>query len=49
MNRPEELDAGLIVVGMTRHGFQNYFREWWHYQFNGGAAAATHDVPIGRR
>jgi D-alanyl-D-alanine dipeptidase len=33
---------------MTRHGFQNYFREWWHYQFRGGAPA-TYDVPIKAR
>jgi D-alanyl-D-alanine dipeptidase len=25
---------------MRRHGFRNYFREWWHFSY--GAAPATH-------
>lgn len=34
---------------MSRHGFHNYFREWWHFEYRGGAAAVIHDVPIGVR
>lgn len=35
-----------LKAAMTRHGFQNYFREWWHYQFSGGAPPATYDAVI---
>jgi D-alanyl-D-alanine dipeptidase len=39
-----------LVAAMSRHGFHNYFREWWHFEFRGGAAAATiYDTPIGPR
>lgn len=38
-----------LVAEMSRHGFRNYFREWWHFEFRGGAAPAIYDVPIGER
>ncbi len=40
-----------LVAAMRRHGFRNYFREWWHFELRGGAAAATvtYDVAIGAR
>jgi D-alanyl-D-alanine dipeptidase len=34
---------------MSRHGFHNYFREWWHFEFRGGAAPVIYDTPIGAR
>jgi len=34
---------------MTKHGFHNYFREWWHFEYRGGPEPVTYDVPIGPR
>ncbi len=30
---------------MERHGFRNYFREWWHYEYR-NAPRRTYDFPI---
>jgi D-alanyl-D-alanine dipeptidase len=38
-----------FAEAMSRHGFRNYFREWWHFEFRGGAPAVIYDVPIGPR
>jgi D-alanyl-D-alanine dipeptidase len=44
-NNPDRLKAA-----MTRHGFQNYFREWWHFEYRAGPPpAGPYDVPIGGR
>ena len=34
---------------MTRYGFKNYVREWWHYTYSGGANPQLYDVPIAPR
>ena len=31
---------------MSRYGFKNYVREWWHYTYSGGANPQIYDVPI---
>ncbi len=31
---------------MSRYGFKNYVREWWHYAYSGGANPQIYDVPI---
>jgi D-alanyl-D-alanine dipeptidase len=36
-----------LVAAMRKHGFKNYFREWWHFSY--GAPAGYYDVPIGPR
>jgi D-alanyl-D-alanine dipeptidase len=38
-----------FVAVMNRHGFRNYFREWWHFEFRGGGTPAIYDTPIGAR
>jgi D-alanyl-D-alanine dipeptidase len=35
----------LLVAAMSKRGFRNYHREWWHFAY--GAAGHAHDVPIG--
>jgi D-alanyl-D-alanine dipeptidase len=35
-----------LLAAMKRHGFRNYFRDWWHFQFRGGAMPAAYDFPI---
>ena len=34
-----------LVRAMAREGFDNYWREWWHYEHRSGGARL--DVPIG--
>ena len=34
---------------MRRHGFANYFREWWHYSYGGAAEPRAYDFAIGPR
>ncbi len=34
---------------MSRHGFKNYVREWWHYTYSGGVNPQIYDVPIAPR
>ena len=38
-----------LNAAMHRHGFANYFREWWHFTFAGASHAPAHDFPIMRR
>jgi zinc D-Ala-D-Ala dipeptidase len=36
-----------LGAAMRKHGFKNYFREWWHFSY--GAPAGAYDIPIGPR
>ncbi len=36
---------GVLVAAMRRHGFHNYFREWWHFAF-GPQPAQGFEFPI---
>jgi D-alanyl-D-alanine dipeptidase len=43
---PEQRRAReTLRAAMSAHGFRNYFREWWHYEFN-GAPLHAYDFPI---
>ena len=43
---PEQRRAReTLRAAMSAHGFRNYFREWWHYEFT-GAPLRTYDFPI---
>lgn len=35
-----------LLNAMTRHGFKNYSREWWHFSFATEGAVAAADFPI---
>ena len=35
----------VLKAAMTRTGFRNYFREWWHYEYT-AAPQRTYDFPI---
>ena len=39
----------VLNAGMHRHGFANYFREWWHYSFTGSAEPRVYDFAIAPR
>lgn len=36
----------LLQSAMRRHGFANYFREWWHYTYYGAAEPRAYDFAI---
>ena len=38
---------GVLNAAMRRHGFKNYFREWWHFTY--GARGPSQDFPIEAR
>jgi D-alanyl-D-alanine dipeptidase len=33
---------------MRRHGFVNYFREWWHFSYPAADTRTEYDFPIER-
>jgi zinc D-Ala-D-Ala dipeptidase len=36
----------MLTAVMIKHGFRNYYREWWHYSYSGAGPVALHDFPI---
>ena len=38
-----------LNAAMRRHGFANYFREWWHFSFGAAAEPRAYDFAIGPR
>jgi D-alanyl-D-alanine dipeptidase len=40
---------GALSAAMHRHGFSNYFREWWHYSFTGASEPRAYDFAIAPR
>jgi len=38
-----------LATAMRRHGFANYFREWWHFSFTGAPEPRAYDFAIGPR
>jgi zinc D-Ala-D-Ala dipeptidase len=44
---PEQRQWRLVLQSaMRRHGFANYFREWWHYSFYGAPEPRAYDFSI---
>jgi zinc D-Ala-D-Ala dipeptidase len=39
----------VLQTTMRRHGFANYFREWWHYSFYGATEPRAYDFAISSR
>jgi len=39
---------GVLNAAMHRHGFANYFREWWHFSFYGAPEPRAYDFAIVR-
>jgi D-alanyl-D-alanine dipeptidase len=44
ITREQRRNRDLLLAAMRRHGFKNYFREWWHFTF--GANGPHYDIPI---
>jgi D-alanyl-D-alanine dipeptidase len=40
---------GVLNAAMRRHGFANYFREWWHFSFYGAPEPRAYDFAITQR
>jgi zinc D-Ala-D-Ala dipeptidase len=36
----------LLVTAMRKHGFSNYYREWWHFSYAGAGPSGHYDFPI---
>jgi zinc D-Ala-D-Ala dipeptidase len=40
---------GTLVSAMSRHGFRNFAREWWHFTLGSSSAKTGFDFPIRAR
>jgi D-alanyl-D-alanine dipeptidase len=45
----ERANRNRLLAVMTKQGFHNYFREWWHFEYRGGPEPVGYDVPIPAR
>jgi zinc D-Ala-D-Ala dipeptidase len=36
----------VLLQVMTRHGFRNYFREWWHFSYPAADPRQEYDYPV---
>lgn len=36
----------ILVQAMTRHGFKNYPREWWHFSYYAADPRRAYDFPV---
>ena len=36
----------MLVQAMTRHGFKNYPREWWHFSYYAADPRRAYDFPV---
>jgi D-alanyl-D-alanine dipeptidase len=39
----------VLLDAMRRHGFVNYFREWWHFSYPAADTRTEYDFPVERR
>ena len=47
---PEQRQWRIVLQSaMRRHGFANYFREWWHYSFYGAPEPRPYDFSVAPR
>jgi D-alanyl-D-alanine dipeptidase len=49
ITREQRAARERLRAAMSRHGFKNYFREWWHYSYPAADPGVAFDVPIDRR
>lgn len=49
LTREQRAARERLRTAMTRHGFKNYFREWWHYSYPAADPGVAFDVPIERK
>jgi D-alanyl-D-alanine dipeptidase len=46
LTRDEQARRAMLVAAMTRHGFRNYAREWWHFSFPAADPRREFDFPV---
>jgi D-alanyl-D-alanine dipeptidase len=46
LNPAQRRWRGILNATMSRHGFTNYFREWWHYTYSGAPDPQSYDFAI---
>jgi len=49
VNPEQRRSRAALNAAMRRHGFANYFREWWHYSFAAAPEPRAYDFAIGPR
>jgi zinc D-Ala-D-Ala dipeptidase len=49
VNSEQRANRQRLHAAMSRAGFKNYMREWWHYSFTSGPLPLLYDVPIAPR
>jgi len=42
----QQRSRALLVAVMRKHGFRNYYREWWHFSYAGAGPSFHYDFPI---
>jgi D-alanyl-D-alanine dipeptidase len=43
---PQRANRERLLAAMTKQGFHNYFREWWHFEYRRGPEPVGYVVPI---
>jgi D-alanyl-D-alanine dipeptidase len=46
LTRDEQARRAMLGAAMTRHGFRNYAREWWHFSFPAADPRREFDFPV---
>ena len=46
VNSGERKNRNRLLKAMSRHGFRNYKREWWHFSYPAADQRRTYDVPV---
>jgi D-alanyl-D-alanine dipeptidase len=49
IGQDQRANRQILLGAMTRHGFSNYHREWWHFSFPSADTRIEFDFPIERR
>jgi D-alanyl-D-alanine dipeptidase len=44
--REQQRARMMLVSAMEKHGFRNYFREWWHFSYPGVGSETHYDFPV---
>jgi D-alanyl-D-alanine dipeptidase len=45
----QKFSRAELVAGMRLQGFNNYFREWWHYTYGSARGMQLYDFPVAPR
>jgi zinc D-Ala-D-Ala dipeptidase len=46
LSAQQRANRAILVKAMQTHGFRNYAREWWHFEFTGTSSHRVYDIPL---